>query len=59
MKEEQFIVNVINSPDGKYGRLYDHMMLNGWKWEKIETIMRKHKLSMSSYLMDTLRTTFK
>lgn len=28
MTDEELIVAVINDPDGKYGRLYDHMMLN-------------------------------
>jgi hypothetical protein len=58
MTDEELIVAVINDPDGKYGRLYDHMMLNGWKWAKIVDVMRKHKLSMSSYLADTLRSSF-
>lgn len=58
MTDEELIVAVINSPDDRYGRLYDHMMLNDWKWKKIEDVMRKHNLSMSSYLMDTLRTRF-
>lgn len=58
MTDEELIVAVIKSPDDRYGRLYDHMMLNDWKWKKIEDVMRKHKLSMSSYLADTLRTRF-
>lgn len=58
MTDEELIVAVINDSDGKYGRLYDHMMLNGWKWSKIVDVMRKHKLSISSYLADTLRSTF-
>jgi hypothetical protein len=58
MTDEELIVAVINSPDDRYGRLYDHMMLNKWKWKKIEDVMRKHKLSMSSYLYDMLRIRF-
>lgn len=58
MTDEELIVAVINNPDDRYGRLYDHMVIRGWKWKKIEDVMRKHKLSMSSYLMDTLRSSF-
>lgn len=58
MTDEELIVAVINDPDGKYGRLYDHMMLNKWRWPKIVEVMRKHKLSISSYLADTLRSEF-
>lgn len=57
MTDEELIVAIITDPD-KYGRLYEYMVINKWKWPKIEEVMRKYKLSVNSYTIDTLRSCF-
>jgi hypothetical protein len=42
MTDEELIVAVINDPDGKYGRLYDHRSCSGYASEHPRAIPFNH-----------------